>query len=121
MPASITRENGEVLRLEISGQLAKQEMDAAQSALVAALEREQTGAVRLLVVLQSFSGWEPGAAWNDLSFYIQHGDALSRIAIVGPERWRSEAMMFAAADLRKGPVEYFTPDAFAAARDWLMR
>jgi hypothetical protein len=119
--ARIVREDAGLLRLDIAGQLRKSEMDAAQSALVDALKGSQTDTARLLVVLQDFTGWEPGAAWNDLSFYMQHGDALSRIAIVGPERWRSEAMMFAAADLRKGPVEYFAPEALPAAREWLMR
>jgi len=120
VPARIARESANVLRLDISGQLRKSEMDAAQAALVEELGLP-AGTVRLLVVLQDFTGWEPGAAWNDLSFYMQYGDALSRIAIAGPERWRSEALMFAAADLRKAPVEYFTPDALSDARDWLMR
>ena len=77
------------------------------------------GTVRLLVRLEAFEGWEPDPRWNDLSFYVIHGDALERIAIVGDERWRGEALMFAAADLRKGPVEFFTPDLEPEARAWL--
>ena len=57
--------------------------------------------------------------WSGLSSYITHGDSIERIAIVGPERWRSETMMFAIADLRKAPVEFFPEDAAAAARAWL--
>ena len=62
-------------------------------------------------------GAHPG--WSDLSFYVKHGDKIERIAIVGPERWRSEALMFAAADLRKAPVEFFAEGDVAEARAWL--
>jgi hypothetical protein len=41
---------------------------------------------------------DPRDNWSDLSFYAKLGDRIERIAIVGAERWRSEAMMFAAAD-----------------------
>jgi hypothetical protein len=75
--------------------------------------------VRLLILLDGFDGWEPRDDWRDLSFYTQRGDAVDRIAIVGDERWRSEALMFAGTDLRMAPVEFFSNGALAAARDWL--
>ena len=77
------------------------------------------GPVRLLFVLDGFEGWEPHADWNDLTFYVKHGDGIERIAIVGHERWRSEALMFAAADLRRAPVEFFPEEGAANARAWL--
>jgi hypothetical protein len=73
----------------------------------------------LLCVLTAFEGWESHPDWNSMGFYMTHGDAIERIAIVGDERWRSEAMMFAAADLRKAPVEFFTEDQLADAVAWL--
>ena len=79
----------------------------------------RTGPSRLLFVLEEFKGWEPDAGWSDLSFYVKHGDRSSASRIVGPERWRSEALMFAAADLRKAPVEFFAEGAVAEARAWL--
>jgi hypothetical protein len=54
-----------------------------------------------------------------LNFYLKHGDAITRIAIVGDERWRSLSLMFASADLRRAPVEFFSPDKLADARAWL--
>jgi hypothetical protein len=54
-----------------------------------------------------------------MGFYMKHGDAITRIAIVGDERWRDLAMMFASADLRKAPVEFFPENAMAQARAWL--
>jgi hypothetical protein len=111
-------EHDNVYRLDVRGTLKKTEMDQAQAALVDAMKR--TGRVRLLFVLVDFEGWERSSAWNDLTFYVTYGDRIERIAIVGPERWRGEAMMFAAADLRSAPVEYFSSEgAPEAARAWL--
>jgi hypothetical protein len=119
MPLALQRESAEVVRLDVSGLLRKAELDHIQETFVAEMRAGRIGPVRLLVVLEAFEGWEPNAAWNDLTFYVRHGDALVRIAIVGDDRWRGEWLMFAAADLRKGPVEYFVPEALAEARAWL--
>ena len=119
MPLSLSHEHGDTFRLEITGLLGKADLDSVQELLLREMQRTGTPTARLLVVLQAFEGWESNSAWNDLSFYFAHGDALARIAIVGEERWRSEALMFAAADLRKGPVEFFVPEALSRARAWL--
>ena len=79
----------------------------------------RVGAIRLLFLLDGFEGWEPLDDWHDLTFYVKHGGAIERIAIVGEERWRSQSLMFAGADLRQAPVEYFSPDKAADARVWL--
>jgi hypothetical protein len=121
MPATIQREHDDVFRLELTGVLRKPELDAAQLVVLDAIGHDSPGTIRLLVVLHEFQGWEADPSWNDLTFYVRHGDRLARIAIVGEERWRGHALMFAAADLRRGPVEYFTPDAMTAARAWLAR
>jgi hypothetical protein len=117
MPVSVHRESDNTIRLNISGQLTKADWRDVESAMKSELAR--AGAARLLCVLERFEGWEPNADWNDLSFYVQHGDAIARIAIVGQERWRDLAMMFAAADLRKAPVEFFPETDLARARAWL--
>jgi len=43
------------------------------------------------------------------------------MTIVGAERWRSEALMFAGADLRRAPVEFFagSTGGIDAACAWL--
>ena len=70
-------------------------------------------------MLDGFEGWDPRDDWRDLTFYVKHGAAIERIAIVGEERWRSEALMFAGADLRPAPVEFFAGDGLEPARAWL--
>src|SRR5262245_58513326 len=111
MPMTMKHERDNVYRLELTGTLRKQDLDECQKHL--ADEMGRVGAVRLLFVLKGFIGWHAQSNWNDLSFYLKHGDRIERIAIVGPERWRNEALMFAGAELRKAPVEFFGEKALA--------
>lgn len=115
MPITMAPDRENVYRAEIRGILHKADLDQCQRTLAAEIAR--IGRVRLLIVLSGFEGWEAQGAWNDLGFYVRHGDMIERIAIAGDERWRGQTMMFAGADLRKAPVEFF-PDE-AAARAWL--
>jgi hypothetical protein len=117
MPITMQHERDNMYRLDVSGVLTKRDFDRCQEALVEAMNRG--GPVRLLFVLSAFEGWETTPAWGDLTFYVRHGDSIQRIAIVGDERWRDEAMMFASADLRRAPVEFFATTALADARTWL--
>ncbi len=117
MPMTVHHEHGNVYRVEIRGILRTSEFAQCQGVLVQQMRR--VGEVRLLFVLEDFDGWEPHEDWRDLSFYVEHGDRIERIAIVGDERWRSEALMFASADLRKAPVEFFSRDDVVRARAWL--
>jgi hypothetical protein len=117
MPITVQHEGDNIYCVEVGGALRKQELDRCQEQLVGEIGR--IGPIRLLFVLREFGGWEADSNWNDLSFYIGYGDDIERIAIVGPERWRDETMMFAAADLRRAPVEFFDEDALTGARAWL--
>jgi SpoIIAA-like len=117
MPIALQHEDGNLHRLEVSGVLRKGDLERCQAALLEHVRR--SGGVRLLFVLQDFEGWDARDDWRDLTFYVQHGDAIERIAIVGDERWRSESLMFAGADLRKAPVEFFAADDVTGARAWL--
>jgi len=121
MPITVAREASGIFRLGISGLLRRSELDSAQAQLLGEMQRHGDATARLLVVLDAFEGWAPDPGWNDLTFYVRHGDAIVRIAIVGDERWRGHALMFAAADLRKGPVEYFAPEALSEAQAWLLQ
>jgi hypothetical protein len=117
MPIALHRESAGICRLDVSGVLQRAEYRQCEAELKTELER--TGSVKLLCVLRGFEGWEPNVEWSDLAFYVKYGDAISKIAIVGDERWRSEMLMFAAADLRKAPVEFFPEAELTRARAWL--
>ena len=114
---TVQRDHDNVYRVELQGTLRKADFQRCQQELKAEMSR--VGPVRLLFALRSFEGWERGQDWNDLSFFIQHGDDIERIAIVGPEEWRGQTLMFAGADLRRAPVEFFREDAVNEARTWL--
>ena len=114
---TVHHDRDNVYRLEVHGTLHKFEFERCQDVLIDEMGR--VGPVRLLFLLDGFEGWEPDENWNDLAFYIKHGGAIERIAIVGDERWRSLSLMFAAADLRKAPVEFFSPEKAVDARAWL--
>lgn len=118
MPITMHHEGANIYRFDVSGRLSKPEFDGLQESLTTEIRR--IGPVRLLFVLSHFEGWEDNSNWGDLSFYVAHGDSIDRIAIVGDERWRSETLMFASADLRRAPVEFFSSqNALAEARTWL--
>jgi hypothetical protein len=117
MPITIEHESGNAFRVRATGILRKSELQGVQS--VAAREIQARGKVRLLFILEEFKGWERGADWGDVSFYATHGRNVERIAIVGEEEWRDEALMFAGAGLRKGEVGYFVPAERQQAIAWL--
>ena len=114
---TLRAEGANAYRLEISGVLRERDFDAVRQH--AAAEIQRIGRIRLLVVFERFEGWEKDANWRDLSFYVRHGDDIERIAIVGDERWRGESLMFAGADLRKAPVEFFRTSDAGRASAWL--
>jgi hypothetical protein len=117
MSISMQHERDNVYRLEVSGLMRKADLEQCEKEL--ADEMRRLPQVKLLFVLKNFEGWEPHADWNDLTFYMKHGGAIERIAIVGDSKWRSEALMFAAAGLRRAPVKFFSEDDLASARVWL--
>ena len=117
MPISMQHERDNIYRLEVSGVLKKSDLDRSQALLVAEMDR--IGSTRLLFILKDFKGWEANPNWGDLTFYVKHGESIERIAIVGDQRWRDEALMFASADLRRAPVEFFSESGAAEARAWL--
>src|SRR5438477_7026134 len=116
MAIRFAHDRDNVYRVEITGLLGEQDFGALQQS--AAAEIRKTGKIRLMIVLNHFAGWAPGN-WHNLAFYIQHGADIERMAIVGEERWRSQTLMFAGADLRQGAVAYFSPPNGRDAAAWL--
>jgi hypothetical protein len=117
MPIALYHESGNTYRLEISGVLSREAFARAEDELK--IELSHVGSARLLCVLTGFQGWETGGDWSNMAFYMRHGNAIERIAIVGDERWRDLTMMFASADLRRAPVQFFAGNSLAGARTWL--
>ena len=117
MPIELQHERDNIFRIELTAKLRQAEFQRCQEQILHEVSR--LGPVRLLFLLDGFEGWDSQDDWRDLSFFVRHGDSIARIAIVGDERWRDLALMFAAADLRKAPVEYFGESDLVKARGWL--
>ena len=114
---SVQQEPGNVYRLDVQGTLNKQDFQRCQEVLIKEMWR--VGSIRLLFVLDAFQGWNPRDDWRDMTFYTKYGSSIDRIAIVGDERWRSETLMFAGADLRRAPVQFFPEASLSEAREWV--
>jgi len=118
MPVQIQHQSDDISVLRISGILKRSEFGAEQSAL--ARKIDMGSKPRLLVILESFEGWERGADWNDLDFLISHGGKISKIAIMAEPRWETLALAFAGAGVRRAPVKFFPPNELEQARSWLV-
>jgi len=117
MPAVVEFEPGDICVLRISGLLKYSEWAAEQSGIAARIE---AGArPRLLAIFDDFAGWERDPNWNDLEFFMAHGDEIARIALVAEPQWEERAVAFAGGGLRRAPVKFFRPDELAEARAWL--
>lgn len=117
MGASIQQETNGIWLLRFTGTLRKSELDTAQAAAIK--ELGTTGMAKILVIAEGFLGWERGADWGDLSFFIEHGDQIEKIAIVADPRWEATLLTFAAAGFRKAPVKFFPTSKLDDARAWL--
>jgi SpoIIAA-like len=117
MAVQMKYEPNDICVLRISGILKRSEFGAEERALASHIDTLSKPS--LLVILENFEGWEGGADWNDLDFYISHGRKISRIAIVAERRWEPLALAFAGAGVRRTPVKFFPPDELEQARSWL--
>jgi hypothetical protein len=76
--------------------------------------------VRLLVTLEDFEGWSRDSAWgDDLGFQIDYGNEIVRVAVVGDQQWKDQALMFLGKGFRETEIEFFLPDSLARAKDWI--
>ncbi len=75
--------------------------------------------VRFLAILENFQGWEKGVDWSDIGFFVDHGNDIAKMAIVGDKGWREDVFAFAGKGLRATEIEYFTPDLLEEAEAWV--
>lgn len=118
MGAALERDKNGIWVVRIFGVLRKEEMDDAQAAGIDALGPHDE--VRLLVeVAEDFHGWAGTEEWNYMSFFVEHGDRIVKIAIVGDPRWETRMLMFTCSGFRRAPVRYYSRERRAEAYDWL--
>lgn len=119
MGSTIERDNSGIWVVRVFGALRKEELDAVQAAGLKGAAADENARV-LVIVEDDFCGWVGAEEWNDMTFFVQHGDRIDKIAIVGNPMWESRMLMFTGAGFRRAPVKYFKPDQLAEARAWLL-
>src|SRR5882724_8728556 len=92
MSANLEQHADRLLVLRIGGELKKSELDAVQSEFMQKIVG--AGTVKLLVLLENFTGWERGADWGDTDFFFSHRNAFEKIAIAGNPRWEAQVLAF---------------------------
>ena len=75
--------------------------------------------VRLLASLENFQGWEKTEQWDDIDFFMNHGDDIVKMAIVGDEQWKENAFLFVGKGMRNTEIEFFPPAALKNAEVWV--
>ena len=119
MGATLQQDRNGLLVIRITGALRKEELDAVQAAGIKRLMPEENARV-LVMVEEDFCGWVGDEVWHDLTFMVEYGDRIEKIAIVGDAQWETGMLMFTGAGFRRAPVKYFTRGQLAEARDWLL-
>lgn len=115
---TVKREAPDLYVFRISGVLSKTAVDKMQALARREIDRG-TKDLKTLIILAGFKGFQKGGAWGDLDFFMEYGDAIAKIAVVGEARWQEHIMVFLLADRRRGEVRYFAPEQEAQARAWL--
>lgn len=80
---------GNIVAIRPSGRLSHADYQAFEPKLDAVIEK--AGAVRLLVDLGEFEGWELQAAWDDFALGLRHMGDFERLALVGDRDWQGFA------------------------------
>lgn len=117
MTAEIISVDRSIVTLRVSAKLTEAELAAVQKDTADVIGR--LGRISILILAENFDGWERGGQWGDFSFQEAHDRDIERMAIVGDEKWRDLALLFASKGLREFPVEFFPAERLAAARKWL--
>ncbi len=117
MPFKVIESSGKLIRVKITGELKKSELDRMQAVATEFMKKE--GKIKMLVFLEDFLGWERGADWEDVNFQLEHDRDIEKIAIVGDEKWRHLTLAFTGKPFRPVEIEYFTPSQLDQARTWI--
>jgi hypothetical protein len=110
------REQGGLIEITVDGRITRAEFDDVAGRLEAAIARH--GKVRVLEVVKSIGGIDPGTFWADVRFALRHLSDFSRCAVVSDRRW-IEALATGVDKLVACEIRHFPPDQTAAARAWL--
>ena len=109
----ITDRDTTAMEIEVRGTL---DRDDYEQVIPQLEEAAEDGALRVILRLEEFQGWTPGALLEDLRFDIRHRNDFEKIAVVGEkklEEWGTKVTK----PFFSGEVEFF--ESLGAARAWM--
>ena len=108
-----------VVALSCKGQVTKEDYDGILvPAILEALTRHDK--IRLLYQTSAdFTGYDPGAIWEDLKIGVEHPTRWERVAVVTDVDWIVR-MVRIFSFLIPCPVKVFPPSATAQAHTWII-
>lgn len=117
MSAEVIDAFGGVVTIEITDQLAPDELESIHREMGSHLRG--WGGGKVLILAERFAGWSTDEGWGDLSFQTDNDHLIRGMALVADVRWEQFALLFAAKGFRPFPIEYFATGDEASARAWL--
>ena len=106
-----------MLEIRIRGALKKTDHERIIRIAKEGIARE--GKIRALIIAEDFEGWERTDDWGDVSFMMEEGQLIEKMAIVGDEKWRDDTLAFTAKGFRPTAIEFFATSRMNEARTWL--
>ena len=108
---------GEVIRLRLSGLLTSADMTTLQKLALQLISQGKRP--RLLAILDNFQGWSRHDDWNEIEFLKEHGDDVTRMAVVGDDKWKDDIYLFVGKGFRTTEIEFFSSAALEQAEKWV--
>ena len=117
MSFELTKKIDQEIWLKISGQFSVEDYEQTQAIILSTLELHNQS--RALIILDNFTGWSKDQRWDEILFMEEHADQITKIAIVGDEKWKEEIYMFVGKSFRSTEIEFFPEDQLEQATLWL--
>lgn len=107
-----------ILEFRLTGKLTARDYDTILTPVIEQALQENERLKLLMIVDDSYDGFELGAAWEDARLGLKHWSGFSRMALVTDKDWLRTAAK-AIAFLMPCPVKTFDLDDLDEARRWL--
>ena len=119
MSFELTKKLDQEIWMKVSGQFTVEDYQESQTLVLLGLELYHKS--RALIFLDNFTGWSKDPRWDDILFMQEHADQITKMAIVGNEKWKEDIFMFVGKSFRSTEIEFFPEDQLELATNWLAK